>query len=153
MLSSLTTEILDLKLCYVADNWAYFTSCDIHDQWGDDWDDSPYEHNAGPPYSDNEEVSHTIFMVAFTGQVDPPCASYANSHWSVEQINNGDVPWLSNQFFTSDKVDSIYAGTSLREFIEYIKRNEGDVFLPLNIVAGSVDEKNLKVGFFRGEFG
>lgn len=27
----------------------YFTS-DIENQWGDDWDDRPYEHNAGKPY-------------------------------------------------------------------------------------------------------
>lgn len=38
------------KLCYVDNNEAWFTS-DFKHQWGDDWDDRPYEHNAGSPYS------------------------------------------------------------------------------------------------------
>lgn len=29
---------------------AYFTTQPIAEAWGDDWDDAPYEHNAGPPY-------------------------------------------------------------------------------------------------------
>ena len=41
----------DPKLCYVEGCFAYFTTLtDIKDQWGDDWDDAPYEHNAGEPY-------------------------------------------------------------------------------------------------------
>ena len=38
------------KLCYVEGNIAYFTTQDLDKQWGDDWDDAPYEHNAGLPY-------------------------------------------------------------------------------------------------------
>ena len=38
-----------MKLCYLENNIMYFTS-DIENQWGDDWDDRPYEHNAGKPY-------------------------------------------------------------------------------------------------------
>lgn len=37
-------------LCYVDEPWAYFTTQKLEDQWGDDWEDSPYEHNAGKPY-------------------------------------------------------------------------------------------------------
>lgn len=37
-------------LCYVDGPWAYFTTQPLEDQWGDDWDDAPYEHNAGEPY-------------------------------------------------------------------------------------------------------
>ena len=29
---------------------AYFTPVSLDEQWGDDWDDAPYEHNAGIPY-------------------------------------------------------------------------------------------------------
>ena len=39
------------KLCYVDQSWAFFTTKSLSDQWGDDWDDAPYEHNAGYPYS------------------------------------------------------------------------------------------------------
>lgn len=37
-------------LCYISKPWAYFTTQKLEDQWGDDWDDAPYEHNAGEPY-------------------------------------------------------------------------------------------------------
>jgi hypothetical protein len=38
------------RLCYIAEPWAYFTTRPVEEQWGDDWDDAPYEHNAGRPY-------------------------------------------------------------------------------------------------------
>lgn len=41
----------DFKLCYINGSTAYFTTLSLDDQWGDDWDDAPYEHNAGTPYS------------------------------------------------------------------------------------------------------
>lgn len=37
-------------LCYVEGCWAFFTTKPLSDQWGDDWNDAPYEHNAGRPY-------------------------------------------------------------------------------------------------------
>lgn len=37
-------------LCYVDGNKAWFTTKPLAEQWGDDWDDAPYEHNAGQPY-------------------------------------------------------------------------------------------------------
>ena len=39
-----------MRLCYVSGCFAYFTSKDLTEQWGDDWNDAPYEHNAGEPY-------------------------------------------------------------------------------------------------------
>lgn len=38
------------RLCYIDGPWAYFTTQPVAEQWGDDWDDAPYEHNAGDPY-------------------------------------------------------------------------------------------------------
>ena len=50
------------KLCYVEGNKAWFTN-NFEKQWGDDWNDSPYECNAGYPYDswselieDNEDI-------------------------------------------------------------------------------------------------
>lgn len=40
-------------LCFVKGNRAYFTRKDLDEQWGDDWDDRPYEYNAGEPYYEN----------------------------------------------------------------------------------------------------
>jgi hypothetical protein len=41
-------------LCYIEGCWAYFTTQPLDKQWGDDWDDAPYEHNAGTPYEWHE---------------------------------------------------------------------------------------------------
>ncbi len=41
----------DPVLCYVDEPWAYFTPAALTDQWGDDWNDTPYEHNAEEPYT------------------------------------------------------------------------------------------------------
>ena len=38
------------KLCYVSNGVLYFTNKELSEQWGDDWNDHPYEHNAGEPY-------------------------------------------------------------------------------------------------------
>ena len=56
-----------MKLCYLENNIMYFTS-DIENQWGDDWDDRPYEHNAGTPY----ETHTTVKKIAFIGYYSEP---------------------------------------------------------------------------------
>jgi hypothetical protein len=40
----------EFRLCYVNGPFAYFTTKEVSEQWGDDWNDAPYEHNAGKPY-------------------------------------------------------------------------------------------------------
>lgn len=35
---------------------------DCNDYWGDDWDDIPYEHNAGPVYDDYITGYATVFV-------------------------------------------------------------------------------------------
>lgn len=50
-------EIKDIdkyKLCHVERNFAYFTRLPLDEQWGDDWNDAPYEHNAGTPYDEEK---------------------------------------------------------------------------------------------------
>jgi len=48
--TALVHRVVIPRLCYVERQWAYFTTRPIAEQWGDDWDDAPYEHNAGEPY-------------------------------------------------------------------------------------------------------
>ena len=50
------------KLCYVdqEDEYSsittlYFTN-DMEKQWGDDWDDAPYEHNSESPYENETDI-------------------------------------------------------------------------------------------------
>ena len=96
----------------------YFTNCDMDLQWGDDWNDAPYEHNADIPYDDhyedNERVEHKIIKISFSLKRSngDGCAYYYqlpkdygyNSPFSVEMINAGIVAWLS---ISSDKMETI----------------------------------------------
>jgi len=110
------------KLCYIIDCWAYFTYAPLKEQWGDDWDDAPYEHNAGEPY---EHPGHKITKVAFDGEFyDPAYIAGDNSQYCVKDINEGQTPWLIN----GNKGISIYAGVSLEEFTKAIKEGGGNVY-------------------------
>ena len=124
------------QLCYVKNNWAYFTSCPIALQWGADWNVAPYEFNAELPYSDHlatihgveTRISHDILKVAWDGPFETPCDSNWNLSYSVEDINIRKCsPWLQD----SSKFDGtkIWAGTSLIEFERIINSLGGSVYL------------------------
>jgi len=112
----------EYKLCYIADGFAYFTNIPLEEQWGDDWDDAPYEYNAGSPYYDGNPDQ--IKILAFIGDFKLPCTGHVNSSYSVKDINKGIIPWLR----TWDNRDMLYAGAAIGEFIDFVKRNGGRVF-------------------------
>ena len=114
------------RLCYVSDGRAYFAVKDPKDVWGDDWDDRPYEHNAEPPYEYD-------LKVMFDGDWAEPYHGFANSVWSVKDINNGAVAWLRpmypNKF--EGEIPVIHAGATLSEFLGKIPLCDGVVYLPV----------------------
>ena len=123
------------KLCYIDRNFAYFTTQELSKQWGDDWNDAPYEHNASEPYgpimdSDYNEdgtPKWEIYKVAYDycGAETPAELAGSNSRYSVEAINNKLIPWLTKY---PDK--KLYAGASVEEFITFIEECGGTVYLP-----------------------
>ena len=113
------------QLCYVDGAWAYFTTQKLEDQWGDDWNDAPYEHNAGTPYADD---GFKITKVAFEGNFEQPKDGHLNSPFSVEMINAKQIAWLRTSSWANNK-DAISAGASFEEFEMFIKRNGGKVYL------------------------
>jgi hypothetical protein len=123
--------------CYVDGNWAYFTTQPLSEQWGDDWDDVPYEHNAGTPYeyslhdrSAGVVVPWEIVKVAWDGEFETPASGHLNSPWSVAQINAGASPWLCTSPFASSKAFvAISAGTTLSRFCELIRQGGGKVYV------------------------
>jgi hypothetical protein len=138
------------KLCYVKGDWAYFTTQEkLVDQWGDDWDDAPYEHNAGEPYSptiyhysdgriqkdprDHNELGlpkWEIIKVAWDGNFDQPCDGYLNSPYSVQQINAGSIAWLRTSYhIKGEKFIVIPAGVDIQEFKYLIKQGGGNVYI------------------------
>lgn len=125
-----------MKLCYVSENWAYFTSQDLDKQWGDDWDDAPYEHNADPPYEFGAhdaaagKLPWLITKVAFDGQLSRPCDGYLNSCWTVQQINAGGIAWLRGTCEITGLPVVIPAGCSLGDFCALVQQCGGTVYLP-----------------------
>lgn len=120
------------KLCYVDPDEpkAYFTS-DWEHQWGDDWDDRPYEHNAGTPYRsyfrDGKEYNILLKEVYFEvpyAYYEMPCSNVDNSRYSVEDINAHRVPWLT--------IDGhyIFAGISYTNFVKQIEELGGTIYTP-----------------------
>lgn len=125
-------------LCYIENKWAYFTTQNLKEQWGDDWNDAPYEHNAGTPYeygihdkNKNKEFWE-IIKVAFDvdGYIEP-CEEHCNSPFSVQDINRGDIAWLRPKYCSNENAKPIYAGTALSEFIKIIKESDGNIYLKI----------------------
>lgn len=136
----------NFKLCYIEKSFAYFTTQDLDKQWGDDWDDAPYEHNAGQPYTPrmryyadgrtekipeywNEDGSPKwkIMKIAFDCPSSAtPCESAGrNSQYSLQMINNKLIPWL-----TMYPYKALFAGATIDEFVEFIEEADGEIFFP-----------------------
>jgi hypothetical protein len=136
------------KLCYIENNFAYFTTQDLDKQWGDDWNDAPYEHNAGTPYGPVRDFSYIkdgawlrgsnynedgtpqweIYKVAYEGPWDmqtPADIAGCNSKYSVDMINAKLTPWLTK---FPDK--ALFAGASVEEFTEFVESCGGTVYFP-----------------------
>lgn len=123
----------DFKLCYVSDAWAFFTTQEVSEQWGDDWNDAPYEHNAEEPYEwreNSDKPYWEIKVVAFRANLNVPHDGYNNCPFSVQDINGGAISWLCSPSYHEKKV-FIPAGTNLDDFIATIHECGGQVFLPI----------------------
>lgn len=123
----------DPVLCYTKDEWAYFTTRSLDHQWGDDWDDIPYETNAGVPYEyskdDRDIEPWGVTRIAFRA---PGSMLPSLGYWSVQMINEGKVPWLIIDRFDEkerrwDPV-RIMAGTTLSVFRRVIQENGGEIY-------------------------
>ena len=106
-------------LTYFDDGIAYF-SPSIEDEWGDDWNDAPYEHNAGEPY-------HQVCTLLIRGDYKTPRCGHYNSPWSVQQINQQKIPWVTAMDMDA-VMGVILPGTGLREFIDQAKNAGLQVF-------------------------
>ena len=111
--------------------YAYFTNLDnLSDQWGDDWDDSPYEYNAETPYDSKNGVEHIILKVPFYVNHDGYYVKFpydyqcmGNSHFCVRDINAKAVAWIFAKGMkgkSSDGSVSVLAGISPEEFYDKV---------------------------------
>ena len=117
------------RLCYVSNNILYFTDNFKH-QWGDDWNDAPYEHNADPPYEWDERESWKWNITHGRGHIRyiaimpewcirQPCDGHLNSPYSVENINKGAIAWL---YF--DEAGGLMAGATMDEAIAWCRKGK-----------------------------
>lgn len=71
----------------------YLGDRDCDDYWGDDWNDRPYEHNAGLVY-DRFVVNTLDLAFPFDSLVLEPCDGTINSEHSKEDMKKKLVPCL-----------------------------------------------------------
>ena len=121
--------------------YAYFTPLSLDEQWGDDWNDSPYDCNAGDPYdSVTDEVtehdglkfvskSHDItivripFIVKSYNSRFPSDYGY-NSPFCVRDINHGAVSWIYDYNSSNEKHVTVNAGDTPSQFVKKLKMIE-----------------------------
>ncbi len=118
------------KLCFISGQFAYFTPKPLEGkrrQWGDDWDDSPYEYNAGKPY-DIQYITKVAFD--FRGKAEGFDYNFPlGKKVSVQYINQKGCPWID---FPTQKgkhhKNAIWAGDSLNKFIRKVKEMDGEIY-------------------------
>ena len=129
------------QLCYVELPFVWFTT-NFDKQSGDDWNDAPYEYNAERP-SQPRDQEWELFRVAvfpnpYHHQLLVPADGHYNSLWSVDDINQGLVPWLrlTNLDWDSPTIESVMAGTTYADFKDFAYRyglllwSPGSISLP-----------------------
>ena len=95
-----------------------------HSIWGDDWNDSPYEYNAGEPYDD-------YIKIVVEGNFMTPRSGLLNSDYSVESINDGEIAWLRSDY--TDPKYSLMVNSQLKDIIKFLNDTEGTLYTEFNI--------------------
>ena len=110
----------------------WFTVAEMRNQWGDDWDDAPYDEEAGEPYDSYVDENGTrncynIYTLSLELPINRdrlklPC-EYANNSLSAAEINSGRAAWL--YFIGSGRrCDGIAvpAGLKVSEVLQLLKK-------------------------------
>lgn len=114
---------------------AYFTPLALEEQWGDDWDDAPYEHNAGAPYDhvhnekgeweEYEMLEVLFYLPKHSWDIKfPSDYGCGNSPFCVKDINAGAVAWIyyrGKEGKSCKGAVAIYGGCSPAEFMKKIR--------------------------------
>ena len=89
--------------------------------WGDDWNDQPYEHNAGEPYNE-----HTVIIIDNHDRNSiTPNTGHTNSPHSVLGINVHKYPWI----LSSDGKYRLLPNATFEDVVEYAKNIEVDIYI------------------------
>ena len=102
---------------------------ELEEWWGDDWDDTPYEHNAGRVYDEYVEATRTI-VFGFDDVVFEPCDGYDNSPWCKEDMIKRKVPCICVLKAEYQDPDGYYDFRDIIGNDRIIKYYFGDEMLP-----------------------
>lgn len=72
----------------------YLGEDDCEDYGGDDWNDTPYEHNAGRVYDEYVSGFRDVFF-PFDWAVCEPCEGNLNSSWCKDDMKEKKVPCIA----------------------------------------------------------
>ena len=113
-------KIIDFN-CYGNVIRLYFGVDECEDYWGDDWDDAPYEHNAGRVY---QEYIKGYVEYAFPLKYDvcEACYRYFNSPFSKEDMKNRKVACLT---ISTEPEIKIYFGDNIDKISKQIEELGG----------------------------
>lgn len=137
MIDELLQKYGDYKLCLVKYPYVYFTNLSLDKQWGDDWNDTPYEHNAGAPYKwhvvDGERIENDVFDVMVAGGFEAPESYVSNSEYSVEEINDYRKTWWlrTDRCNVGVPIIELWAGATFAEFLEAARQIEAIIYTPI----------------------
>lgn len=109
----------------------YLGKPDCEDYWGDDWNDTPYEHNAGTVYSQYVEDTVVVNFLGDDEYILEACEGYCNSPWCKEDFKKGapfayidrsteddsdGYSWGRRSFVDNPKAEKFYYNTPIKEF-------------------------------------
>jgi len=106
----------------------YFGKDDDNDYWGDDWDDAPYEHNAGLVY-EQYVVETREYAFPFDCEVMTPESDWhygGNSPFSKEDMKNKKCPCLIIKKLSKNDWDIDYSNYLGSEQEDVLKIYFGD---------------------------
>jgi len=110
-------EVLQWKLCYVRNPFLYFVSPEDYDTvTGDDWNDAPYQYNAGPP-------NRPCYVIAVRGLYEPAM------YFSVDSIRAGHGWFL--EYGYGEPHERIAGGITLHEMLGIAQKNDLEIYVPL----------------------
>ena len=94
----------------------YLGADDCNDYWGDDWNDAPYEHNAGQVYQRYRQ-GYVEFAFPLKYDICEACYGYFNSPFSKEDMKNRKVPCLT---ISTEPEIKIYFGDNIDDISKQI---------------------------------
>lgn len=105
----------------------YLGADDCKDYWGDDWNDAPYEHNAGRVYEEYIK-GYVEFAFPLKYNVCEACDGYFNSPFSKQDMINRKIPCLTI-FASAEPEIKIYFGDDIDGISKQITDLGGFKFL------------------------